>query len=87
MSEQKSQESDFDYTYKVIDAVTEAMDRVAAKPEMAQEFIVDLLKKMPELVDALMTVTMPEHRQKVAELVKSSSGMIAAWAKMMAKSI
>jgi len=85
MSEQKSQESDIDYAYKVIDAVTEAMDRVAAKPELAQVFIVDLLTKMPELVDALMGITMLEHRQKMAELVRSSSRMLAIWAKVMTK--
>ena len=85
MSEQKSQESDIDYTYKVIDAVTEAMDRVAAKPELAQAFMFDLLKKMPELVDALMGITMPEHRQKMAELVRSSARMLAIWAKVMTK--
>ena len=85
MSEQKSQESDIDYAYKVIDAVTEAMDRVAAKPELAQAFMFDLLKKMPELVDALMGITMPEHRQKMAELVRSSARMLAIWAKVMTK--
>ena len=85
MSNRKSQESDIDYTYKVIDAVTEAMDRVAAKPELAQVFIVDLLTKMPELVDALMGITMPEHRQKMAELVRSSARMLAIWAKVMTK--
>jgi len=85
MSNQKSQESEVDYTYKVIDAVTEAMDRVAAKPELAQVFIVDLLTKMPELVDALMGITMLEHRQKMAELVRSSSRMLAIWAKVMTK--
>ena len=85
MSNQKSQESEVDYTYKVIDAVTEAMDRVAAKPELAQVFIVDLLTKMPELVDALMGITMLEHRQKMAELVRSSSRMLAVWAKVMTK--
>jgi len=85
MSNQKSQESDIDYAYKVIDAVTEAMDRVAAKPELAQAFMFDLLKKMPELVDALMGITMPEHRQKMAELVRSSARMLAIWAKVMTK--
>ena len=79
------QESDVDYAYKVIDAVTEAMDRVAAKPELAQAFMFDLLKKMPELVDALMGITMPEHRQKMAELVRSSARMLAIWAKVMTK--
>ena len=85
MSNQKSQESEVDYTYKVIDAVTEAMDRVAAKPELAQAFMFDLLKKMPELVDALMGITMPEHRQKMAELVRSSARMLVIWAKTIMK--
>jgi len=85
MSEQKSQESDVDYTYKVIDAVVEAMDRVAAKPELAQAFILDLLKKMPELVDALAVITVPEHRPVMGKLVMSTSRMLAAWAKVMMK--
>ena len=83
MSEQKSQENDIDYTYKVIDAVTEAMDRVTAKPEMAQAFIVDLLTKMPELVDALAAITVPEHRPVMGKLVRSTSRMLASWLKMM----
>jgi len=40
---------------------------------------------MPELVDALMGITMLEHRQKMAELVRSSSRMLAIWAKVMTK--
>jgi hypothetical protein len=82
-SEQKSQENDIDYAYKVIDAITEAMDRVTAKPELAQAFIIDLLTKIPELADALMGITLPEHRQKMAELVRSSARMIANWVKVM----
>jgi hypothetical protein len=82
-SEQKSQENDIDYTYKVIDAITEAMDKVATKPELAQAFIVDLLTKMPELADALMGITLLEHRPKMAELVRSSARMMGSWAKAM----
>jgi len=85
MSNQKSQESDIDYAYRVIDAVAEAMDRVEVNPELASVFIVDLLKTMPELVDALMGITMPEHRQKMAVLVGSSSRMLASWAKTIMK--
>ena len=83
MSNQKSQESDIDYAYQVIDAVSEAMDRVEANPGLAQVFIVDLLTKMPELVDALIAITLPEHRQKMAEIVRSSSRMLASWIKVM----
>ena len=83
MSNQKSQESDIDYAYRVIDAVAEAMDRVEVNPELASVFIVDLLKTMPELVDALMGITIPEHRQKMAVLVGSSARMLASWAKVM----
>lgn len=82
MSEQKGQESSVDYAYKVIDAVVEAMDRVEANPELASAFIVDMLKKMPELVDALVVITMPEHRQKMADLVRSSSRMMVKWVKL-----
>jgi len=83
MSNQKSQESDIDYAYRVIDAVAEAMDRVEVNPELASVFIIDLLKAMPELVDALMGITMSEHRQKMAVLVGSSARMLASWVKVM----
>lgn len=83
MSNQKSRESDIDYTYKVIDAVTEAMDRVEVNPELAITFMLDLLQKMPELIDALLTITMPEHQKKMAELVRSSARMMASWVKVM----
>lgn len=82
--EKEKLESEIDYAYGVIDAVVEAMDRVAVKPEYAELFVVDMLRKMPEMVDALMVMTKVEHRPKMAELVKASSRMACAWLKKIA---
>ena len=76
-----SEQSEFDYAYKVIDAIVEAMDRVTTKPEYARVFVGDLLQKMPDLIDALMMMTFPEHRPKLSELLRASSRMGAEWVK------
>lgn len=75
----KVREVEIDYAYGVIDAVVEAMDKVAAKPELAEMFVVDMLKKMPDLIDAIMIITREEHRPKMGELMKASSRMVASW--------
>jgi len=82
-SEQKVNESEVDYAYAVLDAIVEAMDKVAAKPELGQLFMIDLLRKMPKFADALMIITPNEHRLKMAELVKASARMCGAWLKKM----
>jgi hypothetical protein len=81
MVERQKLENETDYAYGVIDAIVEGMDKVTANPALAQGFVFELLKKMPELVDALMIVTKTEHRLKMAELVKASARMAAEWVK------
>ena len=78
-SQSEKQESQVDYAYAVIDSVIEAMDKATAKPKLAQHFIVSLLRNMPELVDALMTITIEEHRPQMGKLLKASSEMTAKW--------
>jgi hypothetical protein len=75
----KSQE--VDYAYAVIDAVVEGMDKVAANPELAESFVVDMLKKMPEIIDALMALTPDEHKEIIGKLVRASSRMVGEWLK------
>jgi hypothetical protein len=65
----------------VIDAVVEGMDKVAANPEMAEAFIIDMLRKMPEIIDALMAITPSEHKEIIGKLVRASSRMVGAWIK------
>ena len=80
-SQQKNRSEDIDYAYAVIDVVAESMDKVAAQPELAHQFVGELLQKMPNLIDALMTLTYPEHRKMMAKLISSSSRMCGAWLK------
>jgi hypothetical protein len=70
-----------DYAYAVIDAVVEGMDKVAANPEMAEAFVVDMLRKMPEIIDALMALTPDEHKEVIGKLVRASSRMVGEWIK------
>lgn len=83
VNQKQSTESRVEYAYAVIEAMAEAMDKVAVKPELTEHFIVDFLRKMPELVDAVMIMTIPEHRQQIAKLLKSSSRMTAEWVMKM----
>lgn len=78
----KENEMNVDYAYGVIDAVVQAMDVVATKPELSQAFIVDLLKKMPDIAEALIFMVKPEHRMKMYEFVKASTRMVGTWAQM-----
>ena len=64
-----------DWAYEVINTITEAADRVSAKPELQVLFAVSLQKSFPDLLDALLAITELEHRQKMAEFVKSIARM------------
>jgi hypothetical protein len=80
-SKTEQEQNSVDYAYGVIDAIVVAMDEVTAQPELADFFTVELLKKMPELIDALAIITKLEHAKMVGRLIEASSRMMASWAK------
>jgi len=84
-NQKKSQSEEIDYAYAVIDAIAESMDKVATQPELTLRFGGELLQKMPQLIDALMVITIPEHRQAIKKLLGSSSRMVASWLKATQK--
>ena len=64
-------EEEIDYAYKVIEAVVEGASRVDATPRLAQAYLLNLVSKLPDVTDALLAITIPEHRMKVVELVRA----------------
>ncbi len=70
MESQVSQ-AQIDYAYQVLTALTEAIDRTAADPKLLQQLKAEALQKAPEIFDALMCITPPEHRPIIYELFKS----------------
>lgn len=79
MSQKVISKEDIDYAYGVLDALRQAFDAAAVKPELGQALMVEMIKKLPEIFDALMTVTEPEHRPQVYELVKAAGRMMKGW--------
>ena len=72
-----SVEQDIDQSYAVIEWLTLMMKKVADKPKMLGKFLFEYNKKLPEIADAIMTLTPPEHRGVIAELLKATARMNA----------
>ena len=63
-----SSELDIDQSYKTIEWITLSMQKVAANPKILGKFLFDYTKNLESIVDAIMTVTLPEHRGVVGDL-------------------
>ena len=74
-------DEEIDYAYKVFDVLAKSMNKVVDSPDLAYEFVVKLIMKLPEIIDALMIVTVPEHRMAVAEMMKAAGRLAGTWAR------
>ena len=70
-----SAELDIDQSYAVLEWMTLSMKKVASNPNLLGKFLFDYIKQLPEIIDAVMTLTPQEHRGVVAELLKASGVM------------
>jgi hypothetical protein len=66
---------------KILEAVTEAMDYVAAHPEKAPQLAIELLQKCPHIYTALSALVRPEDRPIIHELFKSALNLAKSLAK------
>ena len=77
----ESEEITIDYAYGVINAITESMDKVSANQVNTRAFLFSIQQKYPEIFDALMAVTVPEHREIVGKVIQACARMTALWLK------
>lgn len=77
---QKVKKEQIDWAYEVLDSLKAGADAVLAKPELAGQFVVEVVAKLPDIFDAVMILTVPEHRQVVAEVMKSLAEVVKVWA-------
>lgn len=70
-------EGEIDYAYQVIEAVVEGASRVNATPRLAQAYLLNVVSKLPDITDALLAITIPEHRMKVVELIRAVTSTLA----------
>lgn len=68
MSQKQAEET----AYKTLNAVLEALDYVAAKPELTPQLAYELIQKAPKIYEAIMTITKPEDRPIIHELFKKA---------------
>ena len=68
-------ELDVDQSYKTIEWMTLSMQKVAVNPKILGKFLFDYTKNLSEIIDAVMTVTLPEHRGVVGDLLLASGKM------------
>ncbi len=73
------------WAYNTITSVVTAMDEVAAKPEFFARFNAELLKKMPDVIDAVMILTKEEHVGIMARFWKASTRLTGEWLKTMCR--
>jgi len=71
-------EQDVVYGCKVLDALAEAFDRVAAQPQLAPQLVLEIMQKTPEILDAFLAITQPECRPIVYDLAKSCLNAVKA---------
>ena len=77
----QASEEELLWACKALDAVAEALDRVAAQPKLAPKLAVELLKKTPTILEALLLITVPECRVVLYDLSKSALNLVRALAK------
>jgi hypothetical protein len=73
---QKLSEEDIVYALKVLDAVGEGFDHVAAQPELLNQFSKELMKNFPNVLDALLAIVRPDCRPVVLDLGKKMVNMV-----------
>ncbi|MEM2946557.1 MAG: hypothetical protein QXI87_09495 [Thermoproteota archaeon] len=78
-------EQDIIYAVKVLDAVGEAMDRASAKPELIPQLTLELMQKTPEILDALLAVTMKECQPVIYDLARSTINLVRSFWKIQKK--
>jgi len=86
MSEKTTLKTEEDWAYAAIDAYIEAFNRVSsAKPEQREDLLNQLkyecLRKLPNLFEALMILTKPEHRPIIYDFFKALIGALEVWSK------
>jgi len=79
-------EEELIWACKVLDTISEAIDRAAAKPELIPRLSIELIQKMPTMLDALLTITQPDCRVVVWDTATSVRKMIRAWVEQKQKS-
>lgn len=72
-----SKEQEVDQSYVVLEWLTTSMQKVTSNPKLLGKLMYNYTQKAEEIVDAVMTLTPPEHRGVVAELLKASIKMSA----------
>jgi len=55
-------EDDLIYACKILDAVGESFDRLAAQPKLAPQLAIELIQNSPDIFDSLLAICQPEFR-------------------------
>ena len=71
-------EEDVLYACRVLDALAEAFDRIAAEPKLGPQFTLELVEKAPEILDALLAITREDCRVVLFDLGKSAMNLVKA---------
>ena len=83
--QKEASEVEVDYAYGVLDGVVEGMNKVADNPNNQLAFTMSFFKNLPQIMDAIEVIVKPEHRPKLAGVVRSSAKMMEAVIKCQAK--
>lgn len=71
-------EDDLIHACKVLDAVGEGFDRLAAQPKHAPQFAIELMKNGPDIFDALLAICKPEYRIILYDLGRKAINAVKA---------
>jgi len=77
----QASEEELLWACKTLDAVAEALDRVAAQPKLAPKLVVELLQKAPTIIEAMLLITIPECRVVLYDLSRKALNLVRILAK------
>ena len=70
-----SVELDIDQSYATLEWMTLSMQKVVTNPKLFGQFLFNYTKRLPEVIDAIMTLLPVEHRGVAADLLRASGKM------------
>lgn len=80
----KPTQEEIQYAHQIIETITKACEKVTQSHgqqqiKLADQLVLELLKNYPELVEAILTITPPEHRSVIYNFALSIKEPIKIW--------
>lgn len=72
-------EADVDWSYGVLSAVRESMDKAVDNPELSKQLMREIAEGVPDLLEAVLILVKDEHRGVVGSVIASAVRWSKTW--------